>query len=208
ASQAKTPQERMRLISQYASEILKAGQTDEAIAAAEPLLHPSPGEAADAPPAAVIHAFLGLCYLRRGEQESCIAHHGIDSCLAPIRGAGVHTVQRGSRAAIREFTAALGASPDDLSSRWLMNIAYMTVGEYPAKVPPAQLIPPRVFESEYDIKRFFDAAPALGLATRGHAGGAIMDDFDGDGLLDIMASSVGLRDQIRLFHNNGKGSFT
>ena len=207
ASQAKTAKDRMRLLSQCASELLKAGKTEEAVAIAESLLRPKPEEAADAPPAAVIRAFLGLCYLRLGEQENCIAHHGIDSCLAPIRGAGVHTLQRGSRSAIREFTAALQANPDDLSSRWLLNIAYMTVGEYPGKVPPAQLIPPRAFDSEYDIKRFFDAAPMLGLAARGHAGGGIMEDFDGDGLLDIMASSVGLRDQLRLYRNNGAGAF-
>ncbi|HKB08793.1 MAG TPA: FG-GAP-like repeat-containing protein, partial [Candidatus Polarisedimenticolia bacterium] len=181
--------------------------TEQAIAIAESLLNPSPAEKADAPPAPVIRSFLGLAYLRLGEQENCIAHHGIDSCLAPIRGAGVHKLQRGSRAAIKELTQALQDDPDDLSARWLLNIAYMTVGEYPGKVPPPQLIPPKVFDSEYDIKRFFDAAPVLGLATRGHAGGAVMDDFDGDGLLDVMASSVGLRDQLRLYHNDGKGAF-
>ncbi|PYS94017.1 MAG: hypothetical protein DMF50_12920 [Acidobacteria bacterium] len=35
-----------------------------------------------------------------------------------------------------------------------------------------------------------------------------MEDFDGDGFLDIMASSMGLRDQLHLFHNNGDGTFT
>jgi hypothetical protein len=35
--------------------------------------------------------------------------------------------------------------------RWLLNIASMTVGEYPDKVPPKWLIPHRVFESDYDI---------------------------------------------------------
>ena len=35
-----------------------------------------------------------------------------------------------------------------------------------------------------------------------------MDDFDGDGYLDIVASSYGLRDQLRYFRNNGDGSFS
>ena len=34
-----------------------------------------------------------------------------------------------------------------------------------------------------------------------------MDDFDGDGLLDIITSSRGLRDQLRFFHNDGDGTF-
>ena len=85
----------------------------------------------------------------------------------------------------------------------------MTLGDYPDRVPPASLIPPAAFDSDADIKRFVDAAPRLGLSLRGHhAGGSVMEDFDGDGLLDLMVSSVGLRDQLRLFRNNGDGTFT
>src|SRR6059036_1106936 len=146
--------------------------------------------------------------MRLGEQENCVAHHGIDSCLVPIKGTGLHTVTRGSRSAIREFTAVLETRPDDLGARWLMNIATMTLGEYPDKVPAKWRIPPKVFASEYDIKRFYDIAPGLGLAIQGHAGGAILDDFDGDGFLDVMFSSMGVRDQLRYFRNNGDGTFT
>ncbi|MGH2651675.1 MAG: FG-GAP repeat domain-containing protein, partial [Actinomycetota bacterium] len=187
---------------------LNAGRTEEAIAIAESLLKPAPEVAADAPPEAETRDFLALCYLRLGEQENCIAHHGIESCLLPIRGGGVHTAQRGSRAAIREFTTLLGNEPGNLSWRWLLNIAYMTVGEYPGKVPKGRLVPPRVFESEHDITRFVDVAPRAGLSVSSHAGGAIMEDFDGDGILDIMASSMGVRDPLRLFRSNGDGTFT
>ncbi len=37
---------------------------------------------------------------------------------------------------------------------------------------------------------------------------SIMEDFDADGDLDIMASSCGFRDQLRYFRNNGDGTFT
>jgi hypothetical protein len=40
------------------------------------------------------------------------------------------------------------------------------------------------------------------------SGGSIMEDFDGDGNLDVMCSSIGFQEQLRLFHNNGDGSFT
>src|SRR5439155_587154 len=36
----------------------------------------------------------------------------------------------------------------------------------------------------------------------------IMEDFDGDGFLDLMISSWDLNEQLRLFHNNGDGTFT
>jgi hypothetical protein len=205
---ARSAGERMTLLPLQAAELLNAGRTEEAIAIAESLLKPAPEVAADAPPEAETRDFLALCYLRLGEQENCIAHHGIESCLLPIRGGGVHTAQRGSRAAIREFTTLLEKDPGNLSWRWLLNIAYMTVGEHPGKVPKGRLVPPRVFESEHDITRFVDVAPQAGLSVSSHAGGAIMEDFDGDGLLDIMASSMGVRDPLRFFRNNGDGTFT
>lgn len=164
------------------------------------------------PVSAEVHAslreFLALAYLRLGEQENCIAGHGRDSCFLPIRGSGIHKIDRGSRGAVELLTAALKEKPNDLSARWLLNIAYMTLGEHPDKVPAEWLIPASTFDSEYDIKRFYDVAPALGLDVIALSGGSIMEDFDGDGFLDIMASSWGMRDQLRYFHNNGDGTFS
>src|SRR5437867_8157604 len=205
---AKMPGQRMSLLPLVADELLKAGRTEEAIAIAQSLLHPAPADAVEAPSPAQSHEFLGLAFMRLGEQENCVAHHGIDSCLMPIRGSGLHTLPRGSRGAIEEFSRLLEEQPDNLGARWLMNIAYMTLGEYPDKVPRKWLIPPSTFASEYDIKRFYDVAPKLGLSISGHAGGAILEDFDGDGFLDIMFSSMGVRDQLRYFHNDGDGSFS
>ena len=47
----------------------------------------------------------------------------------------------GSREAIRHFTEYLRQRPEDLGVRWLINVAFMTLGEYPHKVPPEYLIP-------------------------------------------------------------------
>ena len=148
-----------------------------------------------------------LASLRLGELENCLALHGVDSCLMPIRGTGIHQIQRGSRGAIAQYEAMLALKPDDLSARWLLNVAYMTLGGYPGDVPPKWLIPPKAFESERDVGRFWDVASAAGVGPRGLSGGAIMDDFDGDGLLDVMTSSWGLRDQLQLFVSRGDGTF-
>ena len=64
-----------------------------------------------------------------------------------------------------------------------------------------------MFESEYDIGRFPDVAMAVGVDKVGLAGGSIIEDFDGDGLLDIVASSWGLRDPLRFYKNDGRGRF-
>jgi len=51
-------------------------------------------------------------------------------------------------------------------------------------------------------------APQLGVAVRTMAGGSIMEDFDGDGLLDLITSSTGHHENINYFQNQGDGSFT
>jgi hypothetical protein len=141
--------------------------------------------------------FQAICYLRMGELENCCANHNADSCMFPIKGKGVHTLQRGSRGAVEVLTELLGKYPGDLRARWLLNIAYMTLGEYPGKVPAAWLLDPKLFASDYDIKAFPDIAASV-----------VLEDFDNDGLLDLMVSSWGVNSQLRLFRNNGDGSFT
>jgi ASPIC and UnbV/FG-GAP-like repeat len=151
---------------------------------------------------------LAISYLRLGEQENCVHFHGQDSCRYPIQGGGVHVARRGAEGAFRELMAALEKDPNDLNSRWLLNIATMTLGKYPDAVPTTWRIPPSNFKSEYDIGRFRDVATDVGLIVNNHAGGVIMEDFDGDGLLDLMVSGSGPHDQLRLFHNNGDGTFS
>src|SRR5262249_20076536 len=129
--------------------------------------------------------YLGLSCMRWGENQNCVSRHTSDSCLFPIAGNGIHTQQEGSWSAIKWLTECLESSPD-LSAAWLLNIAYVTVGEYADKVPQRYLIHPATFASDEEFPRFYDAAPRLGLNTVDLAGGAIVDDFDGDGALDIV----------------------
>jgi hypothetical protein len=152
--------------------------------------------------------FQALCYLRMGELENCVGNHNSESCMFPIRGGGVHTLQHGSRGAVALLTELLGKYPSDLRARWLLNIAYMTLGEYPEKVPAEWLLDPKLFASDYDIKHFPDIAGRVGLDLDGLAGGVVLEDFDNDGFLDIMLSSWGVYNQLRLFRNNGDGTFT
>jgi hypothetical protein len=154
------------------------------------------------------HASLAIAYLRLGEQENCNDMHGQMSCIFPIKGSGVHMRRRGAEGAVREYTTLLEANPKDALSRWLLNIAYMQLGQYPAQVPKQWLIPESRFASEYDIGNFPDVAPQSNLLATEHSGGVIVDDFDGDGLLDVMLSSSGPLDQLRFFHNNGDGTFS
>ncbi|MEE8522338.1 MAG: CRTAC1 family protein [Thermoanaerobaculia bacterium] len=206
-----SPRDQVGYLFMKGREQLLAGFSAEAVESYErilKLISETEGLPFDANAVRNMRDSLALAYLRLGEQENCVAQHNIDRCLMPIREAGVHSETRGSRAAIEVYTQLLRQSPGDLGHRWLLNIAYMTLGEYPGKVPPEWRIPPAAFESDAELPRFYDVAPRLGLDVFGLSGGSIMDDFDRDGYLDIMASAFGLDEQIRLFVNNRDGTFS
>ena len=205
-----SPQQRIHTRFEMSLEYLRAGQSETAIqefTATTPLLNGLP-ENEKLEMQWLLNRFLALSFMRLGEQENCVLHHNSHSCLLPFGQEGRHTEPRGSRTALEYLTRALNQNPQDLESVWLLNVAHMTLGEYPDKVPRPWLIPPRVFDSDYDIKRFHDVAPAAGVSARGRAGGVIIEDFDNDGLLDLVSSSWGLRDPLRFYRNNGDGTFT
>ena len=154
---------------------------------------------------------LGVSHLRVGETRNCCLRANPDSCILPIREGGIHTEPEGSRQAIRYFTQVLEQSASDsiayLESRWLLNIAHMTLGSYPEGVPRAYLIPPKAFQSDESFPRFPNIAGDLGLDTFNLAGGACADDFNNDGYLDLVVSTWDPAEQMRFFVNNGDGSF-
>jgi len=208
--QPTTPRQLLQLKPLYARQLLQAGESEAALKEFEEFekMMKEKRGSLDSRNRNELITLKALCHLRLGEQENCGFNHNAESCTLPIRGDGVHKLQRGSRGAVGVLEDLLQSYPSDLRARWLLNIAYMTLGEYPAKVPEQWLIDPKVFESDHDIKRFPDVAGKLGLDVDDLAGGVVMEDFDNDGFLDLMVSGWSLHSQLRLFRNNGDGSFT
>jgi hypothetical protein len=204
------PREYFDLQPDYADELLKSGQTEEAIKAIKDL--EKSAAANERPPTARNRQFLrhhlAIAYLRLGEQQNCLTRHNTESCILPIKGGGLHGRPEGSTQAIKILLDQLNEQPDDLSARWWLNLAAMTLGDYPDKVPPKWLIPPKAFESDYDIKHFPDRAPDLKLDVNDLAGGSIAEDFDLDGDLDLVVSTVAMDGPMRYFRNNSDGTFT
>jgi hypothetical protein len=154
-----------------------------------------------------LEAALGVLEMRRGELENCVHDRNAARCIFPIEGAGRHEAPSGSARAIEHFRASLKANPGDLEVRWLLNVAAMTLGRYPQDLPPELLIPPAAFASAENPGRFADAAGRLGLDAPGLAGGAVADDVDGDGRLDLVLSSVDACAPLRYHHQEKDGRF-
>lgn len=196
----------------FATELLRAGQTAEAIAIFDRLSREISGY--DGPGAREVEFELldrlALSQLTAALRDWCLNGTPGERCTAPApANAPVGPDgRRHARDAAKTLRTLLQSRPSDLAARWLLNLAYMILGQYADSVPAQWLIPPTAFASEYSFPRFPEVAAGLGLDVVGHAGGAIMDDFNGDGWLDLMVSSMGLDDQLRLFLNHGDGTFS
>jgi ASPIC and UnbV/FG-GAP-like repeat len=89
-----------------------------------------------------------------------------------------------------------------------LNLARMTLGEYPVNVDPRFLVSlEQFFHSELDIGRFRDVGHLVGLNRLNQAGGAIMEDFDNDGLLDVVVTAIDPTEHMALYRNSGNGTF-
>ncbi len=151
---------------------------------------------------------LALAYLRQGERTNCISNHTTESCILPVKGMGVHKDPTGSGKAINIYQNLLTKHPDDLESKWLLNLAYMTIGEYPQGVPSAFFIPGLEGDTTYRVNAFQDIAADLKLDVKNMAGGSIVEDFDNDGYLDLMTSSMDTEESIHYFENTADGTFS
>lgn len=213
ATAAGAPAERIAHRVQLARLELRLGREREAIALLEEAdrLATDGGKALAAD--ATRTAFeLGVAYLRLAERENCCAMNRPTSCILPLAGDALHVKPEGSRRAIACLERVVAATkPDDvrhLQAAWLLNVAHMTLGTHPDGVPASVRIPLASLGEAAPFPRFRNVARARGVDTFSLSGGAIGDDFDGDGDIDLVVSTHDSAGQLRLFLNDGKGTFT
>jgi tetratricopeptide (TPR) repeat protein len=163
---------------------------------------------ADVPDArAFLEEALGVAHLHAAAMENGVPRAPGERSLITTTPHPGYEKRTHAEKAVEHFLAFLTITPDDLEVRWLLNLAYRTLGRYPEGVPRPYLVPPDVFASGEDIGRFADIAPRLGLDTVAAAGGLIVDDFDNDGRLDVVSSSMDSCTPMRLFTRGADGRF-
>ena len=150
---------------------------------------------------------LGVAYLHKSEMDNGAYRAPGQIGSFPVEPSGPYARTRDSEKAVEHFLKYLEQRPDELEVRWLLNLAYMTLGKYPGEVPPAYLIPPTVFASVEDVGRFRDVAPQAGLNVVATAGGVIVDDLAGSGRFDVVTSNFDSCGPMHYFRNNGDGTF-
>ncbi len=150
---------------------------------------------------------LAVAYLHRSEMVNDVYHAPGERCLFPMRPDMAFAKKADSQKAIEYFSKYLEQRPQALDARWLLNLSYATLGTYPDGVPAKYRITLSAFESKESVSRFVDVATSAGVNTFSMAGGVIVDDFENNGRLDILTSSMDMCQPLRYFHNNDDGTF-
>lgn len=194
----------MGLVFDFAIQKLNAGDTRDAIAVIENILQNNPTLKVVNSRTQKIHEFLGICYLRLAEQNNCLNYHSAESCIVPLRGGGIHTEKKPATRARDTYLNLRQLQPDNLEIQWLLNIAYMALGEYPAGVPPDILVPMSEFSDFSDMSNI---GGNLGVDVNDLSGSVIADDFTNNGYLDLLVSSWGRYGSIQFFANEGENGF-
>jgi hypothetical protein len=197
-------QERLQL----AYHLIRLGDHEQAIAEANAALERYRGLGLGPSPALVgIWKILGVAHYQLGEDANCVALPAEGSCVLPIRREAVHADPEHARRAGDAFLEVLRLQPRDVNSRWLLNLSRLVSGDYPDGVPEPLRLPEHAFatESATPFPLWVDVAARLGVASFDLAGGAVVDDFDGDGRLDLVSSTWDPCGSLKAFRNTGGG---
>jgi hypothetical protein len=193
----------------FVLELFNAGETTTAISDLEHLISTS-GRGAEVltPESKPLYDLLAIGYFRLAEEQNRrLGHNNAYLSIMPTpRGAG-YTEQESARKAAELYEELLRYFPGDLQSRWLLNLVYIALGEYPDALATHWLIPGLEADPSSPITRFPNAAPRLGVDINNIAGGVSLDDFNGNGFIDIFTTGYGLNDPSYLFLNDGSGGF-
>jgi hypothetical protein len=210
-SKTVTDLSKLNLLIKYSTEKINSGDTKPAIEKLEQVLEEvSKADVKNkAQSIQAIKRILVIANMRLGEQENCIQKHNHESCIVPIQSDGFHELEQGSRKAIEYLMDILKENPRNPEAIWILNLAYMTLGEYPEKVPATYLLPPSYFNKNTDkIERFDNLASKMGIGHELLSGSVIIEDFDADGDLDIFSTSWGFEDNVIYYENDGQGGFS
>ncbi len=192
----------------YGWQLMRVGRPIEAI----PLLRTGEGfleQTSDAESVDLLRTLTSLralAHLQAAEDVNCLEMHNSASCILPVAKDAVYQRPEQARASGNLFEKLATADPDDRQSRWLLNISRMITGDYPAGVPE-NLRLPEEFDLTIDSRRWLNLAPVLGLDSVDLSGGAVTDDFDGDGLLDIVTTTSDPCGVMKAFRNLGAEGF-
>ena len=153
-----------------------------------------------------IEMTLVAAHLQLAEELNCVGRHRATSCILPISPEAVHRLPEHARAAGELLRGRLREQPDDLVARWLLNLSAAIAGDADG-LAREQRLADGALASRAPFPAWPEVAASLGITAVDLAGGAIVDDFDGDGLLDLVSSTMDPCGPLKAYRNTGRGAF-
>ena len=198
---------RVSIMRELARDHLRFGEASEAIRLLSEALDTELREKPEVSHEVELLEELAIASMKMGELDNCVSPDGRLICALPLDDSVVHKDKRGASGAVDYLTKLLELEPHYPRAIWLLNVAHMALGTYPEGTPSEFRVSPELFEPDYDIGRFDEIAPYAGLYAVNTAGGSIVEDFDNDGLLDVMSSTWDPCKPIAYYRNRGDGTF-
>lgn len=198
---------RLTLLNDLIHNLIRVGDLDESLSRSDEVFALLDEYSALSYRRSEAHFTRATIFLRQSEIVNCIGKANAQCCIFPLKGGGLHSIAGPAITARSEFLAHLALQPNDVVSKWLLNILSMAIGDFPQGVDPAYRIPSSSFVADYDIKPFRNVSLPLQVDTFNLAGGSIVDDFDRDGLMDIVNSTADPRGPLTYYRNLGEWEF-
>ena len=202
-----SPMQRVALRGQLAENLLRFDRDQEAIRRLDEAAKIASEAGLPIEIRARIEFYQGLAWMQRAENQNCVAQHGPYSCILPIHEDAIHTTPAAARRAREIFAEHFEKHPAEVQARWLMNVMAMVTGDYPESIPESLRVSDFQLARDEAFSTFRNVAPLLGVHAVDLAGGAVIDDFDGDGHLDLVTSTWDPCGSMKAFRNDGKGGF-
>jgi len=172
--------------------------------------------------------WLAVAYMRWAEEQNCLSpltgpdgaaysHVADPSRMCSLPLSVHHRRTRGAQQAVRLLERLLSDyDTENAVYRWLLNFNHMTLGGFPQDVPALHRIQTGMVRQFYGpiakktVERhanlvFRERARDLGVNTLDAGKGVAVEDFDGDGHLDIITG--GTFDPIRYYRNEAGLAF-
>jgi hypothetical protein len=151
---------------------------------------------------------LAVVLMRAAEIQNCTAA-GAQACLYPFDPTAVHADPVLMTEAAEALRAALAIDDTELfaTRTWLHQVAIEAAGLSMDSVP-AELRPPLpALPEEATLPAWTSVAASARITASGNAGASITEDFDGDGRLDVLFSSMNPEEGMSLWLNVGDGTW-